>query len=214
MYPRAHISLHAEIPSTASFWTPSPDDVGEYGGLGFFDNVWAIDDATADKAHDMLHKDRSLCQLISHLAEDESQFDTLANAVETGVADDSAEIQPSQLAALRPYLTEVAALEGLEIGVAGLVYALSAAGTYTEASCRGHPGRHAWSNCPVVLVALDRPRAEILQPLIENSNCGFEIDQLRPDLLSIVSQTIEATLALGEAVVGRLNVFRRIAPAP
>jgi hypothetical protein len=210
MYPRAQIDLHAALPRTASFWTPEPDDVDEYSGFGFFDNVWTIADITALEAREMLDKDRSLCQFVSRLARDESQFDMLANTVETGVADD--EIQPSHLTALRPYLTELAALEGLEIGVAGLVYALSAAGVYTAASCRGHPDSNAWSICPVVLIALDRPHAEILQPLAESAKCGFEIDQRRPELLSVVGQTIEATLALAEAVTSRLSTFRSIGP--
>jgi hypothetical protein len=214
MYPKANINLQASLPSAASFWTPGPDDIDEYSGFGYFENVWAIADVTADQAHEIFEKDRSLCQLISSLASEEGEFDILANTVETGVADDADHIQPNQLTALQPYLTELAALEGLELGVAGLVYALSAAGTYTAASCRGHPGEQAWSKCPVVLLAFDRSHARVLQPLVEGSKCGFEIDRRRPELVSIVSNTVEATLTLAEAVMNSLSVFERITQTP
>lgn len=114
------------------------------------------------------------------LARDAVEFEALALAVEAGTADDAGGISDGNLAAVEPYLTGVIALEGLDAGVAGLVYALSAAGMFPAASCRGHAEPEAWSAFPVVMFAADRPHAEALQPLVGSSGCGFAYDALRP----------------------------------
>src|SRR5215472_15428072 len=125
MYPQVDVSLQTELPSAAQF-TPGPDDIDEYCGFGFFDNVWTIIDTSEAEACEMLDKDSNICGLVSRLAVDESEFETLATTIETGVADDTEQFSPEQLEAISPYLAETAALDGLEIGVAGLVYVLSA----------------------------------------------------------------------------------------
>jgi len=98
-------------------------------------------------------------------------------------------------------------LEGLEAGVAGLVYALSAAGMYPAASCRGHPEPDSWSAIPVVMFAADRPHAEALQPLVESSGCGFGLDPVRPELLVINGRSVQDTLRLGHAVLDSIDFF-------
>src|SRR5260370_40635203 len=117
MYPRADVSPQPNLPSTAQFWSPVPDDIDEYEGFGFFGDVWTIVDVSEAEAREMFEKDHSICLLVSTLANNESEFDVLATTVETGVADDADEIHPNQLAALTPYLTDIATLSGLEIGV-------------------------------------------------------------------------------------------------
>ena len=213
MYPRAAIDLEYKLPPTAQFWTPEPEDIDEYLGFGFFGDVWTIVDVSEADARAMFEKDQTLCLLVSGLAANESEFEALANSVETGVADEEDSLNAHQLEVLAPYLTEIAALEGLEIGVAGLVYALSASGMYPAASCRGHSGPFAWSPCPVVFFALDRAHAEILQVLVRETGCGFQIDPNRPEMLAVVSQTIEGTLSLAAAILDRLSVFNMTPPA-
>src|SRR6202012_320103 len=105
-------------------------------------------------------KDGWLCQVVGDLAGDSADFDVLAAAVETGSAGEEDETTPEYLSALAPYLTGQAALEGLEAGVAGLVYALSAAGMYPAASCRGHPEPGSWSAMPGGSCSADRAHAE------------------------------------------------------
>src|ERR1700761_9518723 len=149
VYPLAAVNPSSDLPQSAEFWTPKSDDIDEYEGFGFFENVWAIIDVSEEEAREILLRDIDLCRLASRLADDELEFDIIASTIETGVLDDPDELTPSKRATLQPYLTEMSAFAGLEIGVAGLVHTLSSVGIYPAASCRGHPGLDAWSPCPV-----------------------------------------------------------------
>jgi len=84
---------------------------------------------------------------------------------------------------------------------------LAAAGMYPAASCRGHPGPSAWSRIPVVFIATDRTHAELLEPLVRDSGCGFNIVQSRGELLVIESRSIEGTLDLADALLRELRSF-------
>lgn len=75
------------------------------------------------------------------------------------------------------------------------------------ASCRGHPGDHAWSDVPVVLSATTEYRARALQPLAEATNCRFGIDTARPELLAIQGRSILDTMALADAVLASRRTF-------
>lgn len=94
-------------------------------------------------------------------------------------------------------------LGGLEIGVAGLVHALSATGCWPAASCRGDPG--GWARHPVVHFAADRHRVTILRDLLDGSGCGFSTDPARGELLVVGAGSIEDTMGLA----GRLLESRR-----
>lgn len=100
---------------------------------------------------------------MASLATNEHEFDVLASVAETGSANEVEGITPHQLSALVDHFPEAEELEDLEIGVAGLVYALAAAGIYPAASCRGHTDPNPWSKSPVVFFAADRSHAEALQ---------------------------------------------------
>ena len=50
----------------------------------------------------------------------------------------------------------------------------------------------------------------MLQPFVEETGCGFEIDPDRPELLALVSQTIKGTLGLAGTLMDRLENFKRI----
>jgi hypothetical protein len=145
---------------------------------------------------------------VGGVARNAADFDVLAAAVETGSAGEDDDIAAENLTALAPYLTGRTALEGLEAGVAGLVYALSAAGMFPAASCRGHPEPDSWSAFPVVMFAADRIHAEALQPLVQGSGCGFDLDPVRPELLVVNGRSVEDTLRLGLAVLASIEVFR------
>ena len=207
MYPTADIELDPSLPAGAEYWEPDPEEIDEYEGFGLFQDVWPITDVSVDDAIAVARKDGLLCQLVGGLARDAADFDVLAAAVETGGAGEDDEITAESLPILRPYLTGKAALEGLEAGMAGLVYALSAAGMYPAASCRGHPEPGSWSAIPVVMFAADRAHAEALQPLVESSGCGFGLDPVRPELLVINGRSVQDTLRLGHAVLDSIGFF-------
>ena len=210
MYPTADIQLDPSLPAGAEHWEPDPEEIDEYEGFGLFQDVWPITDVSVDDAIAVAREDGLLCQVVGGLARDAADFDVLAAAIETGSVGEDDEITAESLPALTPYLTGKAALEGLEAGVAGLVYALSAAGMYPAASCRGHPEPDSWSAIPVVMFAADRAHAEALQPLVESSGCGFGLDPVRPELLVINGRSVKDTLRLGHAVLNSIDVFRSL----
>ena len=207
MYPTTEVELHTQLPSGADFWTLTAEDLEADEGFGYFDNTWPIYDITEAEAAELTSIDRSLSIIAGDLAATEFEFDDIATALETGSADDIEGLRPDQLEAIAPYLTDRVTLEGLELGVAGVVYCLAAAGMYPAASCRGHPGPSAWSRIPVVLLATDRTRAELLAPLVRDSGCGFNIAQSRGELLAVESRSIEGTLDLADAVLRELSTF-------
>jgi hypothetical protein len=95
---------------------------------------------------------------------------------------------------------------GLDIGVAGLVYALSSVGCPTTASCRGHPGQRAWSSFPIVRFAARRWRAVRLLELAREANCGLIYE---PNLLTLWARSVLDCLALGQLIVENKHTFRQ-----
>jgi len=207
VYPLTEVELHTQLPHDAQFWVPAADDLEADDGFGYFDNTWPIFNVSEAEARRITSIDRSLSVVASSLAVTESEFDDIATALETGSAEDIAGLSTEQLESLAPYMTDIVTLENLELGVAGLVYCLAAAGMYPAASCRGHPGPSAWSRIPVVFFATDRVRAQLLEPLVRDSGCGFNIGQSRGELLVIESKSIEGTLDLADALLGELQSF-------
>jgi hypothetical protein len=210
VYPTADVEIDPSLPARAKFWAPDPEEIDEYEGFGLFQDVWPITDVSVDEAIGVAREDGLLCRIVGGLARDAADFDVLAAAVETGSVGEDDDITADSLTALAPYLAGRAALEGLEAGVAGLVYALSAAGMFPAASCRGHPDPDSWSTVPVVMFAADRIHAEALQPLVESSGCGFDLDPVRPEFLVINGRSVEDTLRLGRAVLGSIELFRSL----
>ena len=208
MYPTADIRLDCFLPPDAEFWVPGPEDIDDYEGFGLFQDVWPITDISVAEAAAVAREDRKLCRIVGDLARDAVDFDAVALAVQAGSADEIEGISAESLAALGPCLTGTVALEGLETGVAGLVYALAAAGMFPAASCRGHPEPDSWSAFPVVMFATDRSHAEALQPLVGRNGCGFASDPLRPELLVINGRSVQDTLRLADAVLGSIGIFR------
>lgn len=210
MYPTADIELDPALPACAEFWVPELDEIDDYEGFGLFHDVWPIVGVSADAAACVTREDRLLCRVVGDLARDAGDFDVLASVIETGSVGEDDGISARCLTALAPYLTGKATLESLEAGVAGLVYALSAAGMFPAASCRGHPEPDSWSAVPVVMFAADRVHAEALQPLVESSGCGFDFDPVRPELLVVNGRSVEDTLRLGGAVLASIEAFRSL----
>ncbi len=196
------------MPATATFWTPKRSEIDEEG-IGFFRGVWPILDVSIAEASRLTATERTIAALVGDLAADEAEFEMLALAVECG--DNDAKLSRAQMDILGTHLAdeESSPLDGLEMGVAGLSYSLSAIRLFPAASCRGHPGPRAWSDSPVVYVASDQFRAERLQALVADSGCRLTISDARPDLLAIGGSSILATMRLAELVIENSAAFRR-----
>jgi hypothetical protein len=205
MIPRSDLDLSAQIPAEAKYWLPARDDLEDDEGFGFFRDVWPILDVSFNQAKAQLADDERLVKLVAEAANNADEFDALAKAVEAGDVDDLASLlsgKPQDL--LTAIAPDEIVVDGLELGVAGLVYALSASGCFPAASCRGHVGPHAWASEPVVFVACDRTAAEGLTSFVAAAACGFDIDPARPELLALTANSVEDTLNLAELLLGRV----------
>jgi hypothetical protein len=184
----------------ATFWTPKPRDIGEEG-FGFFRDVWPIVRTPVLEARSYLDAERGILDFVGDLAMTEERFDLIASAIEDDDVDRS-ELTASEQRALQQLIDDAEPyLDGLDLGVGGLVYALSAIGAFPAASCRGHLGSAAWSKWPVVLVAIDEFRAGVLGPLVTGVGCRFDIDPARPDLLVICAGSVTSTVRLADTIL-------------
>ncbi|MEV0269784.1 hypothetical protein AB0H43_13480 [Hamadaea sp. NPDC050747] len=96
----------------------------------------------------------------------------------------------------------------LDIGVAGLVYALSAAGYATCSSCRGHPGI---SRPPQVGFGTEPERLSHLIPYVERSGCGMEVSG---GVAWIYSNSVTALHALAQMLFDHRAHFESMARPP
>lgn len=207
------------LPAAATFWMPRRDELDEEG-IGYFRDTWTILDVPVRLARDLVRQERQIASTVGALAVDDQHFDALALAVERGrcpASSDVNRIRPEHRTLLDDLIVDdddYAPLEGLEIGVAGLVYALATVRIIPAASCRGHSGTNTWSDRPVVLFASTRFRAMALQPLVQRTGCRFGIDEARPDLLAVSGSSILDTMALAEGVLDSRSTFvqRRTRP--
>ena len=136
----------------------------------------------------------------SRTAED---FDRLARLVEWWDPDDLGQgASPEERSLLKSTVGESnsADLGGLEMGVAGLAYALASAGMVPAASCRAHTGDRPWSYSPVVLFAADECHARQLEPLVRNAGCVFAVDAGRGHLLVVSASSVRNLMELADAL--------------
>lgn len=183
MLPRADvpISWHIDYEHLRS---PSAE-VLEYGGFGTRAySIAFVVDATWENAELRLLHERELIDRIASTARDETEFDALAGETEE---EDDIILDPSEGFVVAP-----------EIGVHACSLALCAAGCVTAASCRGHPGEHAWAKWPVILFSADRRRVRVLERIARASGCGLAIEggiRLWAPSLAEVLKAAELTIA-------------------
>src|SRR5690349_21111767 len=128
MIPEADTEIWRSAPVAVEL--PSGEDVwGDEGIGGGFRSTWCMAGVTTRDAGEVLVLEEQLLDQASNAAQDPAGFENACRRLE-GFDDDVEVDEPSQLG-------------GLDIGVAGLVFALNALGMPTVASCRGHPG--GWS---------------------------------------------------------------------
>lgn len=206
MIPRVEVELNASIPERDTYWVPKPSDIGDEG-FGAFRGVWPIVKATTRITADVIEDERVAAEYVDAHASTSEEFEQLAREIESY----SPTLDESEGPAFADDLGETwDGLEGLELGVAGLTYALSNAGFYPAASCRSHDGGHTWSPHPVVLFAGDKPRVVLLQALVREAGCGLGSDASRGELLHVYAPSIREMMALAASLFEHRVVFRQL----
>jgi hypothetical protein len=186
------------------------DEISEEG-FGYFRGTWWIGRVLIRDALRLIREESELIRLIDDLASTPEEFESLAAAIEAQDLGPLPDELRASLAASDLISTitdeEAAPLDGLEVGVAGLTYALSASRCLTAASCRSHVGTHSWADYPVVLFAAPEWRIEILAELAASEGCGIEPGR---DMAAIYSRSITELHSLAELIVNERGRFRRV----
>lgn len=186
------------------------DELDDEGAPGdFHDTHLILTDVL--EAQEVIQAELRAIEFLDTNASSAREFDDLASDVEYELADVPSDDAPALLREGSWY-----GVNGLEIGVAGLVHALNAVGIVTAASCRSHHQAHApWADYPVVIFAADNRQMEVLQPLVKTSACGFEIDDVdRPELLAIVGPSVAEMNALAVSIVHHHGEFPKYSADP
>ena len=206
MFPRATVEVEVSIPGSDTYWVPRPSDVDEEG-FGDFRGVWPIMNATTRLAASVLASERVAAAYVDAHASTPTEFEELASELENfDPTVDETEATESNLSLGDEWI----GLEGLELGVAGLTYALSNAGLYPAASCRSHQRENSWSPNPVVVFAGDKPRVLLLESLVRESSCGLQADYTRGDFLFVYAPSIRETMALATRLYDSRGAFRSL----
>ena len=98
---------------------------------------------------------------------------------------------------------------GLDLGVAGLVMALNAAGFATASSCRQHVGVLGFGEYPFVSATGDLERIAALTPLVQSAGAGMS--QAAPGQgFGIYANTVRELMKLAELIVKARPAFDTI----
>lgn len=183
-------------------WTPSGEELRSDEGFGGFRDTWPIWRVGIREARAMIELEREVISCVATAATTEETFDEVLRAIEGDDTEALEQCLPdtsSRPPCLDRFVDTGTPLgNGLDLGVAGLVYAVAAVGCFPAASCRGHPGNGAWSSIPLVRLAASRPRALVLLELAKRTECGCALEG---DLLSLWAGSVEAMMALAAAVL-------------
>jgi hypothetical protein len=211
-YTRRVIPSHIVVPEIS---IPVGDDCGyptsgeiSEEGFGYFRGTWWIGHVPVSDARHTVAFEREVVAALDALAGDEQEFEVLATALEDfePESDVPLVLRDTPVEGLvRPFIGGYSPLGGLEIGVAGLTYALSTVGFRTAASCRAHEGANSWSDCPVVLFGAHKWRAVLLAELVAEAGCGIGQDR---DMLKVYAPSIRNLMDLAEAVLAKRVSFR------
>lgn len=185
---------------------PPEDEISEEG-YGFFRDVWDIRGVTHEEARAVVEEERHLVQLLDRASSQRDEFEALATAIERGdpasLPDGFAKLHPESeiLEIVGDGDRDEGVLDGLEIGVAGLAFALSAIGCFPAASCRSHASEHSWSERPLVYFAAERPTVHWLTSLVSASGCGFGDGSGHGELLFVEAPSITCLMDLAHQIL-------------
>ncbi|MFD7884893.1 hypothetical protein ACFV3N_20935 [Streptomyces bauhiniae] len=195
MIPIVEYTPVSELPAQASFWMPTEDDIPDDEGLGYFRDVWMILNEPIDCSRRVIETEKAFIEIADRVAKSEEEFEIVSRILETG------DIERLNSTSFRNAFgtkelnivdwsesDDPPPLGNLELGVAGVAYALSTIGAVPVASCRGH--KDGWSDLPVVYAAIDEQRARWLQPIVQDSECGFHIGLNREEFLAIEGPSV------------------------
>ncbi|KZE43303.1 hypothetical protein [Microbacterium sp. T32] len=207
MIPRYDVDVDPTVPLTASFWVPAPEELEESGGIGDFHDTERIV-TNLKEARAVIDAERQAIAYLDANSSTPREFDDLADAIEWETPDIPSDEAPDFFDQEDAWY----GLNGLEVGVAGLVYAMNAVGIVTAASCRSHhKGHQPRADYPTVVFAANRPQTDALQPLVESAGCGFEVDDVdRPKLLAVVASSILDMTELASSVLRAASSFAQV----
>lgn len=208
MIPSYSVVPEISLPAGDDCGYPTSDEISDEG-FGYFRGTWWLGHVPLSDARHTVEFERDLVAALDALAEDEHEFEDLAAAVEhlePGDGDVPLLLRDTPVEGLvRPIVDGDSPLGGLEVGVAGLTYALSTVGFRTAASCRAHEGAKSWSESPVVLFGAHKWRAVLLAELAAEAGCGIGQDR---EMLTVYAPSVRNLMSLAEAVLAKRAGFR------
>ncbi|MCL8014645.1 hypothetical protein [Streptomyces sp. AS02] len=210
MIPRIDLKVDPSFPEGVPMGMPAEDEVSEEG-YGFFRGVWDISGVTHEEARAIVEEERGLAHLVDQVSTTPEEFEDVADAVESGDPDSLpagfAERHPDSeiLEIVGDGDREEGVLDGLEIGVAGLSFALSSIGCFPAASCRSHASGRSWSDRPVVYFAAERLTVHWLTPMVRDSGCGFGNGSDRGELLFVEAPSISNLMELANQILDKVE---------
>jgi hypothetical protein len=156
---------------------PPEEEISEENWGGFHD-TWYLELISVDEAREVVAYERLALERLDHAAATQEEFEALASALEWGETEGPGpgllrKLRDEGLVELMRDPDDFGSLGGLELGVSGLVHALSAVGCVTAASCRWHGGERSWSDCPVVFFAAPAAKVETLAGHVRRTGCGL-----------------------------------------
>jgi hypothetical protein len=187
--PRADVEIVWDVDYTI-LRPPSVADLtsGGFGTRGYAGSLVA--GATWEDAAECLSRERKVVARIEADAEDAEAFDELAR-------DEEAEATV--------WDREEGPVAAPDLGMFAACLALCAAGCATAASCRGHPGKYAWSREPLLLFTADGARAHLVEEVARATTCGLASTE--NGRLTLYAQSIEEVLAFAALIIERRADF-------
>lgn len=207
MIPSYGVAPEISLPDGDNCGNPTSDEISEEG-FGFFRGTWWIGHVPLSEARQSMEFEHKVVAALDAAAGDGLEFEALATALEEFEPDGTGSLFPIDTpdgGFIEPFIGGVTLLGGLEVGVAGLSYALSTVGFRTAASCRAHEGVNSWSDCPVIFFGAHKWRAVLLAELAAEAGCG--IGQGR-DMLRVYAPSIRNLMDLAQAVLAKRAIFR------
>jgi hypothetical protein len=187
--PRADVEIRWAV-DYGILQPPSEDDLA-YGGFatrGY--SRLLVTAATWGDAAEYLSQERQVVARIAATADDAEAFEELAREEEA----EAMLWDPDEGPVAAP-----------DLGTFAACLALCAAGCATAASCRGHPGEHAWSHEPAILLTADASRARLVESIARACGCGLvTTDNAK---LRLYAQSIEEVLAFAAQMIERRGAF-------
>ncbi|MEU1012235.1 hypothetical protein [Streptomyces sp. NPDC005890] len=210
MIPVVNIEVDPTFPANVTLGLPPEDEIDEEG-YGFFRGVWDIGNMSHEEAVAMVKEERHLVDLVDRAALTHANFEAIASALESSdpgslPAGFVAEHPESEIVELvGDGYTAEPLLGSLDLGVAGLSYALTSIGCFTAASCRSHLSDHSWSPRPVVYFAAERPTVHWLTTLVRDTGCGFADGSAHGRLLIVEAPSITNFLDLADRILKQVE---------